>query len=148
MARVGLFFDLARLGGDLKIEINGAAQGDRLIEMALISLFTWRRAEPGDVPPGGDFKGWWGDTLPAVPGDMIGSRLWLLARRTITQETMILARDYTLEALAWMQRRGLASRIEARVDRIDLEHIAVTVTITDANGALLRFAASMPWSQA
>jgi len=145
VSRIGLFFDLAKLGGDLRVEIRQAALSDRLVEMALISLFSWRRAESGDEPPGGDYKGWWGDTLPAVPGDKFGSRLWLLARRKIVPATLTEARDYALEALDWMRQRGLATRLDVTADRVDLEGIALTIEITDADGALLRFAASLPW---
>ena len=45
----------------------------------LISLFTDRRAEPGDVPEGEDPRGWWADVL-GEEGDRIGSRLWLIDR--------------------------------------------------------------------
>ncbi len=65
---------------------------DPLTRAVIISLFTWRRAEPDDdtdIP-----MGWWGDTWPTVADDRIGSRLYLLRRSRLTAQTAHKARDH------------------------------------------------------
>ncbi|MBC1112574.1 phage GP46 family protein, partial [Escherichia coli] len=74
---------------ELWLTVNGkrtcaSAPLDPLTRSVVISLFTWRRAEPddnADVP-----MGWWGDTWPAVQNDRYGSRLWLLQRSKLTNQ--------------------------------------------------------------
>jgi phage gp46-like protein len=151
---LSLFFDFASLQGDLRIN----DQTHPLIEMALISLFTWRRAEPGDIAPEDDPQGWWGDSVAAVQGDRIGSRLWLLQRRKITPETQAFARDLALQALAWMLAprpagavdagaAPLARSVNVSVSRLNLEGLALDIEIVDRTGELLRFAASHEWGR-
>ena len=81
---------------ELWLTVNGkrtcaSAPLDPLTRAVVISLFTWRRAEPddnADVP-----MGWWGDTWPAVQNDRYGSRLWLLYRvQRILQPQLMLSR--------------------------------------------------------
>jgi phage gp46-like protein len=105
--------------------IDSDLASDRGLETAVIlSLFLDRRAEDDDQPPSGDpndRRGWWADQFADVAGDRIGSRLWLLDRSKRTNETVLRAKEYVLEALAWML-----------VDRV-VESIDVTVeTTTDA----------------
>jgi phage gp46-like protein len=70
-----------------------------LVRAVIISLFTWRRANPSDDLPGVGTQvqrmGWWGDSFPVVPNDRIGSRLWLLSRAKLTSETVARAKEYT-----------------------------------------------------
>lgn len=58
-----------------------------------ISLFSWRRAASDDALDDADRQGWWGDCAPSEAGDQIGSRLWLLRRRTLTDDTLRDARS-------------------------------------------------------
>lgn len=83
---------------ELWLTVNGkrtcaSAPLDPLTRAVVISLFTWRRAEPddnADVP-----MGWWGDTWPAVQNDRYGSRLWLLQRSKLTNQLVQTVRGYT-----------------------------------------------------
>lgn len=102
-------------GFDLALTENDLQRDDSLQTAVLISLFSDRRARPDDALPGNDSdrRGWWGDTWPVVPGDQIGSRLWLLSREKDLQEVQRLARDYAREALAWLIEDGLAVAVEA-----------------------------------
>jgi len=43
-----------------------------LVRAVMISLFTWRRANPDDALPGTERMGWWGDTFPTIANDRIG----------------------------------------------------------------------------
>ena len=138
------------LAQDLSVAIDGVtldplpAGLDELARAVVISLFTWRRARPGDVLPdgGGDRQGWWGDTFAPVEGDRIGSRLWLLARSALTQETLNRARDYAAEALAWLIEDGVAARVEVTAERMGLSGLALTCRIwrDDGKEITLRFA--------
>lgn len=71
-----------------------------LHNMVYLSLFTDRRAEPGDVPPGEDRRGSVIDDL-LDPNDRFGSRLWLLGRKKLP-EVLRFAEFYAEEALNWM----------------------------------------------
>lgn len=100
---------------ELWLTVNGkrtcaSAPLDPLTRAVVISLFTWRRAEPddnADVP-----MGWWGDTWPAVQNDRYGSRLWLLQRSKLTNQLVQTVRGYIRECLQWMIDDGVVSRID------------------------------------
>lgn len=92
----------------------GLAMDDGLQSAVAISLFTDRRADINDLPPstpGTERRGWWGDSFADVPGDRIGSRLWLLAREKQTKATLLKARDFALEALQWLVDDGVARAV-------------------------------------
>jgi phage gp46-like protein len=97
-----------------------AMQGPALLEddglqtAVILSLFTDRRAADDDLPTSAqpeDRRGWWGDSFADVAGDQIGSRLWLLAREKQTQATLLKARDFAREALAWLVDDGVARSV-------------------------------------
>lgn len=92
-----------------------------LTTAVLLSLLTDRRAQADDKPPSGDptdRRGWWADEFAEVAGDLMGSRLWLLDRSTLSNETVLRAREYVLEALAWMLEDRVVSGINAKVERM------------------------------
>ena len=90
-----------------------------------ISLFSDRKADPDELPPGDSLRrGWWGDLLED-DGDRIGSRLWTLARARASAETAGRAEAYAEEALAWLVEDGhwTAFEVAARwreEDRLEL----------------------------
>lgn len=91
-----------------------------LITAVALSLFTDRRAEDDDIPPSGDpndRRGWWADQFADVEGDLFGSRLWLLARSKLTNETALRAEEYIREALAWMLEDLVVSGIDVAIER-------------------------------
>ena len=110
------------------------AQADPLSRAVIISLFTWRRAEPDDVLPADRRHGWWGDSYATAQGDRIGSRLWLLSRAKLTLETIARARHYGEEALAWLVADGVASRIEVAAERLGLDGLALSCRIWRHDG--------------
>lgn len=133
------------LSPDITLTVNGVegtalSIDDRLIRSAIVSLFTWRRANTDD-PFEGQRMGWWGDTVADIPNDRIGSRLWLLAREKVLPATINRAREYAAESLAWMVDDGLASRVEVQAERYGVEGIAISATIyrTDGQVTNLRF---------
>ncbi|HEY6037009.1 MAG TPA: phage GP46 family protein [Kofleriaceae bacterium] len=124
--------DLSKIDGDLAV--------DRDLETAvLLSLFLDRRAANDDVPPSGDDKdrrGWWGDQFLEVEGDRYGSRLWLLDRSVLNNETLLRAKQYATEALAWL----VEDKVVASVD--------VTTTRRGADGLLLGVVLARPGKDA
>lgn len=118
----------------------GMTPEDPLVRAVIISLFTWRRANPDDITEGRKM-GWWGDTTSEVMNDRIGSRLWLLAREKVLPATINRAREYASEALAWLIEDGLASRVDVEAERRGVDGIALAATIyrTDGRPLVLRF---------
>lgn len=98
----------------------------------IISLYSWRRANPDDNAP--VMMGWWGDTYPTVTGDRIGSRLWLLGREKITNNTLNRARDYAIEALQWLIDDGVVARVEASAVRSGMDEALLTIDIYQRDG--------------
>lgn len=91
----------------------------------VISLLTWRRAEDGDLLDDGQRYGWWGDTFPTLERDRIGSRLWQLRRRTLTDDTLRDAEAFARESLAWLDDDGRVGAVTVTasrgVNRLDLQ---------------------------
>lgn len=97
-----------------------------LEELVRIALFTDRRAADDERAPDGseDRRGWWADAYSDRP---IGTRLWLLSRSELSDETVRRARDYAEEALdalvtdRWITgyeltlQRGTVGRLDATV---------------------------------
>lgn len=107
--------------------INANAPLDLLTRAVVISLFTWRRAKPDDetdVP-----MGWWGDTWPVAQNDRYGSRLWLLQRKKLTNQTALEARTYIREALQWMLEDGLVLRIDLIIQRTGINELGNSITL-------------------
>ncbi|HDL6963326.1 TPA: phage GP46 family protein [Yersinia enterocolitica] len=124
--------------------VNGQQQSastptDPLTRAVIISLFTWRRADPDDDAERP--MGWWGDTYPTIQNDRIGSRLYLLQRTTLTNNTVELARGYLEQALAWLKDDGIVSRIAINVQRRGTEILTAEITLyrNDGNSQLITF---------
>lgn len=78
----------------------------------MISLFSDARASDSDKLPGTFLtrSGFWGSVLL---DQNMGSKLWLLSRSKINNETLRRAEQYCKEALKWMVDDGIAAKIEA-----------------------------------
>jgi phage gp46-like protein len=50
-----------------------------------------------------------------VPGDRLGSRLWLLRRRRLDADTLRDAEYYIREALQWMLDDGAVTRLDVQL---------------------------------
>lgn len=117
--------DLASDGTDLAFDAG-------LRTAVALSLFTDRRAFADDAIPSGDprdRRGWWADKFAEIEGDLYGSRLWLLDRSTRTGETTRRAKEYALEALAWMLEDRVVSAIDVTVATTEHD-LQITVTLT------------------
>lgn len=103
-------YDISILNGDLK-------ECDDLDSAVIISLFTWARAAAGEVDENAPRFGWFGDKIDADNTDSTGSKLYLLKRKKITNQTIMDAREYIEQALRWMIEDGVATEIKAEVER-------------------------------
>lgn len=103
-------YDISILNGDLK-------ECDDLDSAVIISLFTWARAAAGEVGENAPRFGWFGDKIDADNTDSTGSKLYLLKRKKITNQTIMDAREYIEQALRWMIADGVATEINAEVER-------------------------------
>jgi phage gp46-like protein len=108
---------------------RGLQSTDPLVRAVIVSLFTWRRAQPDDELPASERMGWWGDTFPPVAGDRIGSRLWLLSRSKLLPETVARAKEYAQEALQWLVDDGIAARVEVDAERQGQSTLAMACRI-------------------
>ncbi|VVP78444.1 phage GP46 family protein [Pseudomonas fluorescens] len=118
---------------------------DLLRRSVTISLFTWRRAGPDDPVDDSDRKGWWGDCVPSVVGDKIGSRLWLLARRTLVAQTLQDAQAYAEESLAWLLDDQIVTGVTVTVQRQGNDRMNLRVTLTESSGETLELNFADTW---
>ncbi len=98
--------------GDITLGKGDLIRDNGLVTAVIISLFTDRRANDSDNFDNDDQKGWWGDQVSEVEGDLIGSRLWLLNRSAARENVSILAKEYIFEALEWMIEDGVVAKID------------------------------------
>ncbi|EEF78401.1 phage GP46 family protein [Methylophaga thiooxydans] len=113
-----------------------------ILETAVIvALFTDRQADSDDVIPDGtnDKRGWWGDALASVSGDLIGSRLWLLQREKQTEPVRKAAEDYADEALQHLIDDEVVDSVQVTASYPRAEWLALDIDIETADGQLLNF---------
>ena len=94
--------------------VNGDFSTDAGLQTAvIISLFTDARADDDAELPAGetDPRGWWGDALSTVAGDITGSKLWLLHREKQEKRVLLRAEQYAREALQWLVDDKVASKV-------------------------------------
>ncbi|UHD45349.1 phage GP46 family protein [Aureimonas altamirensis] len=108
--------------GDLVVDASlGDLQSSQAIATAvLICLQTDRRVDPSELPDGESNRGWPGDAFDMQPGDVpLGSKLWLLRRRAITDDVELIAADYAREALQTLIEQQAVARVDvaAAADR-------------------------------
>lgn len=126
----------------MQLFLNGAQVSadmtDSLSRAVVISLFTWQRASQSDEIDNDQRMGWWGDTFAENKGDKIGSKLWLLLRQKITDETLNRAQEYAYDALKWLIDDGICSDITVNVERDedDPNRINLDVQLTTSTSNL------------
>ncbi len=126
----------------MQLFLNGAQVSadmtDSLSRAVVISLFTWQRASQSDEVDNDQRMGWWGDTFAENKGDKIGSKLWLLLRQKVTDETINSAQEYAYESLKWLIDDGICSDITVNVERDtdDPNRINLDVQLTTSTSNL------------
>jgi phage gp46-like protein len=134
-------------GGDWLVLGPVLASDAGLYTAIAISLFTDRLAEANDVPPDGSStrRGWWGDAYSEVPGDRIGSRLWLLARSKQTQPVLRQAEAYAREALQWLVEDGVARGVQVQAEVSGDGVLGLQVQVTRSNEPVARYRFEAFW---
>lgn len=102
----------------------------------VISLLTWRRAEDGDPLDDDQRYGWWGDTFPTVERDRIGSRLWQLRRRTLTDDTVRDAEAFARESLAWLDDDDRVAAVTVTASR-EVTRLNLQVVLSMRDGSVI-----------
>lgn len=140
------FFYSGQQPADIGLDANGHSliRDPGLETATLISLFSQGRAgEEDKLPDKADTRrGWWGDTLHEKP---IGSKLWLLDRAKITDETRVAAEQYARDCLAWMVEDGIADSIEVETRRNGLYRIDTAVRIIKKDNSNVFFRYFLNW---
>jgi phage gp46-like protein len=120
---------------------NLVDETEALATAVIVALGTHKRANPDDILPNGeadtDRRGWWADeNAEAIwSGWPIGSRLWLLERHKITDNTArqgsTLARidAYIREALQPFITQRIVSRVDVAVARTELQKIVANIVL-------------------
>ena len=146
MAEFRLDFSGSRLTGDIARDGSRFAEDGGLETAVIMSLFLDRRANPDDEIPDGDDdpRGYWADSVSgdedgSVIDDRWGSRLWLLRRSALTDETVTRAREYAIEALEHFKTDGIASAVRVETEAQGLETLAIGVEIDNEKGGTRRF---------
>lgn len=135
------------LGGDWLVQGPSLAEDDGLETAVVISLFTDRLA--ADAPAdAGSRRGWWGDAYGEVDGDLIGSRLWLLAREKQLPQVLARAELYAREALQWLVDDGVASSVDVRAELVRSGVLGLAVTITRSAQPIVRYRFESFWKGA
>lgn len=105
--------DSGQPAGQVDVLATYAIALEDTLQTAIVhSLFTDARAGNGEgvTLMSRDRRGWVGDDFQ-TPGDRYGSLLWLVLVSKQTDGQLELARFYAAEALAWMVRDGVASKV-------------------------------------
>lgn len=127
---------------------SGSVVEDHSLETAVIlSLFTDRRAEVDDALPegGGDRRGVWSDAFADIPGDLQGSRLWLLSRSKQLPDVANRARQYAEEALQWLIDDGIAAQVNVSAESVARGILGLQVQIVKPDGEAVGFKFSNLW---
>ena len=112
--------DIAIASGDLAIDRG-------LTTAVLVSLFSDGRAPADADLPGapGDVRGYWAESS----ADRFGSLLWLLTRALATQETLTRAKTYCEQALAWLEREGIAAGVDVAASYGPAKQLSLEIKI-------------------
>ena len=131
MSDITIYWDTAYSRGDFALTGQALDMGLELQTSILISLFSDRMANVGDVIPAGtDPRGWWAD-------DAIGSRLWLLSRAKQTQETLQRAYDYIVEAIQWLIDDGVVARFDVMCQWVRASFLGAQIVAYKQDGTQL-----------
>lgn len=138
MSDIGLFVGEGSI--DIKIE-NGDLAADNGLETAvLISLFSDKRVNDGELPKGETSKrGWWGDLFSDFDGDKIGSKLWLLDREKQLNENLPRYESFCLGALKWLVDDGVASDIFVNATYPNKGELKIEIKIQKPDGNESKF---------
>lgn len=135
----------AGLDGDWLLSGADLASDWGLETSVVISLFTDGLAELDETPRGAQRRGWWGDAFASIPGDRIGSKLWLLAREKQLPATLARAEAYVSAALQWLVDDGVAGAVTVRAEWIRQGTLGVAVEVQRRARAVDQYRFELFW---
>jgi len=122
--------DFILVNGDLKMD-------DGLESAVVLSLLCDARVSVDELPYGEeDPRGFWGDIVSEVEGDSTGSKLWLLRREKLTNETATRAKKYCEEALQWLIDDKIASDVAVTTEIINSNLLLIAIEIKRPSGRI------------
>lgn len=135
----GMVGEFAMAGTDEGDNTGGLRAKAALATAVLMQLMTDRAADPSELRDGDEQAGWPGDGISMADGedpDVIGSKLWLLRRRSLSEaETPLLAKHWTEEALQTLVDEGIAAGFSVSVTTKPTENrLDIDVTVTNRDG--------------
>ena len=135
------------LAGTWLVDGADLASDDGLETAVGISLFTDGLCTSQEAASAGvtDRRGWWGDAYADVPGDQIGSRLWLLAREKRLPATVERARQYAAAALQWLIADGVAAKVDVQAELVGADVLALSVAIHRKTEPVARYRFETFW---
>ena len=132
---------------DLSLESGDLATDSGLSTACALSLFTDALADKEDLLPDNsdDRRGWWGDVHAEIPGDRLGSKLWLLRREKSLPSVARRVETYAAAALQWLIIDRVASRILCTAIWITPQACSLQVDIYRASGEQVSLKYSNIW---
>ncbi len=132
---------------DIIVDAGDLVAEDGLKTAVILSLFLDRRADPDDALPDGtgDLRGSWMDAYPVETNDLIGSKLWLLAREKNLQSVINRAREYAQEALEWMIEDGIAETVTVDAQSQDHHRLALSIALSRPDGRDIQYRFQLLW---
>lgn len=107
-----------------------------LATAVLIALQTDRRVETFELPADTANRGWPGDSFDMTDETPLGSKLWLLRRRTLTNDVVLLAEDYAREALQPLIDQGAFVSVDVTAKaNFAANHLALEIKLFGRDGA-------------
>ena len=87
---------------DLAIENGQFKQVYNFDTALLISIFGERRADASEVKLPQHRSGWWGNLILFDDGFEMGSKIWILNQKRLTQDVLNMAVAYAYECTEWL----------------------------------------------
>lgn len=140
-ARLKQRYSLEGVTMDLLLLSSGVLDEREEMETAVrVALGTDALADRTEIlpdPDSNDRRGWWADMDAELIWDgwPIGCKNWLLTRAKITGgeaaegSTLARAHDYTNDALKWLIKKHIATRVDVEAIRTELQRIEVDVLV-------------------
>lgn len=112
----------------------------------ILSLFSDARADRGDTLPSSiELKsGWWGSSLL---GFNFGSKLWLLQRSIIDDNTLRLYEQYSVDALKWMKNDEIAEDVTAVATSVGNNRVNLAMVVKRKNNTSVSFKFLINWEE-
>ena len=110
---IAIDFNGEILSGDLILSDVDLATESGLKSAVIVALFSHARADDADAVPGApdDRRGWWGDMVADIEGDVTGSKRWLYYREKATEATARLIREADRAALQFLIDQRVVSGV-------------------------------------